>query len=80
MDSDDDDWLAEKGGNGKAGGYDSDADADVVIRVHAPKGVEVFARSPLPVGPLAGQWYEYEDLSDAQLAVRPKLSYEGREA
>eukprot|EP00271_Cylindrocystis_brebissonii_P021544 TRINITY_DN7772_c0_g1_i1.p1 TRINITY_DN7772_c0_g1~~TRINITY_DN7772_c0_g1_i1.p1 ORF type:complete len:1044 (-),score=204.58 TRINITY_DN7772_c0_g1_i1:258-3389(-) len=46
---------------------------DVRIVVHTPRGVEVFLRDPIPVGPAAEKWYSYEELSEEEEAKRPRL-------
>ncbi|ERN00761.1 putative nitric oxide synthase isoform X1 [Amborella trichopoda] len=41
--------------------------------VHVPKPVEIFVRSPLPVGKAGGEWYEFQELTDKEDESRPKL-------
>lgn len=43
--------------------------------VHVPKPVEVFVRSPLPVGKAASQWYRYQELTEEEEELRPKWHY-----
>ncbi|XP_047080755.1 putative nitric oxide synthase [Lolium rigidum] len=43
--------------------------------VHVPKPVEVFVRSPLPVGKAASQWYRYQELTESEEELRPKWHY-----
>ncbi|KMS98881.1 hypothetical protein BVRB_3g067750 [Beta vulgaris subsp. vulgaris] len=43
--------------------------------VHVPKPVEIFVRSPLPVGKAGSEWYEYRDLTEQEEETRPKWHY-----
>ncbi|KAL3341892.1 hypothetical protein AABB24_026087 [Solanum stoloniferum] len=45
---------------------------ELTFVVHVPKPVEIFVRSPMPVGKAAGQWYDYRELTEEELEVRPK--------
>ncbi|MCE3215416.1 Nitric oxide synthase, brain [Datura stramonium] len=40
--------------------------------IHVPKPVEIFVRPPMPVGKAGGQWYDYRELTEEELEVRPK--------
>ncbi|KAL8135262.1 hypothetical protein AgCh_010068 [Apium graveolens] len=42
------------------------------LRIHVPKPVEIFIRSPMPVGKAGGEWYQYPDLTEKEEEVRPK--------
>lgn len=42
------------------------------LAVHVPKPVEVFVRSPMPVGKAGAEWYQYQELTEKELEVRPK--------
>ncbi|KAM3248142.1 putative nitric oxide synthase isoform X1 [Capsicum annuum] len=45
---------------------------ELTFVVHVPKPVEIFVRPPMPVGKAAGQWYDYRELTEEELEVRPK--------
>lgn len=45
---------------------------ELTFIVHVPKPVEIFVRSPMPVGKAGGQWYDYRELTEEELEVRPK--------
>lgn len=45
------------------------------LAVHVPKPVEVFVRSPIPVGKAGAEWYQYRDLTDKEQEERPKWYY-----
>lgn len=42
------------------------------LAVHVPKPVEVFVRSPMPVGKAGAEWYQYRELTEKEQEVRPK--------
>ncbi|KAH9678435.1 NO-associated protein 1 [Citrus sinensis] len=42
------------------------------LAVHVPKPVEVFVRNPMPVGKAGAEWYQYRELTETELEVRPK--------
>ncbi|KAK9144374.1 hypothetical protein Sjap_004277 [Stephania japonica] len=42
------------------------------LAVHVPKQVEIFVRSPMPVGKAGAEWYEYKDLTEKEEELRPK--------
>lgn len=44
----------------------------LVMTVRVPKPVEIFVRSPIPVGKDGGEWYEFRDLTEKEEEVRPK--------
>lgn len=44
----------------------------LVFAVSVPKPVEIFNRSPMPVGKDGGEWYEFRELTDKEVEVRPK--------
>ncbi|CAM6093130.1 unnamed protein product [Calypogeia fissa] len=50
-------------------------DEEILIVLHIPKTVEMFVRPSIPLGKKATKWYEYVDLSDAELAARPQVFY-----
>ncbi|CAN0902524.1 NO-associated protein 1, chloroplastic/mitochondrial [Linum grandiflorum] len=43
--------------------------------VHVPRPVEIFVRSPLPVGKAGSERYQYRDLTDKEEETRPKWYY-----
>lgn len=45
---------------------------ELTFVVHVPKPVEIFVRPPMPVGKSGGQWYDYRELTEEELEVRPK--------
>ncbi|KAL1362480.1 hypothetical protein HN51_010729 [Arachis hypogaea] len=45
---------------------------ELLLSVHVPKPVEIFVRSPLPVGKAGAEWYHYRDLTEKEEAIRPK--------
>lgn len=42
------------------------------LSVYVPKAVEVFLRSPIPVGKAGGEWYEFKDLTEKEEEERPR--------
>uniref|UniRef100_A0ACD5ZAR7 Uncharacterized protein n=1 Tax=Avena sativa TaxID=4498 RepID=A0ACD5ZAR7_AVESA len=54
---------------------EEDVRGELHLTVHVPKPVEVFVRSPLPVGKAASQWYRYQELTEAEEELRPKWHY-----
>ncbi|XP_044504347.1 NO-associated protein 1, chloroplastic/mitochondrial [Mangifera indica] len=42
------------------------------LAICLPRPVEVFVRSPLPVGKAGADWYQYEELTDKELEERPR--------
>ncbi|KAL8141469.1 hypothetical protein V2J09_014501 [Rumex salicifolius] len=42
------------------------------LSVSVPKPVQVFVRTPLPVGKAGAEWYEYRDLTEEEEEIRPK--------
>ncbi|OIW12579.1 hypothetical protein TanjilG_04743 [Lupinus angustifolius] len=45
---------------------------ELILAVHVPRSVEIFVRSPLPVGKAGAQWYQYRELTEKEEEVRPK--------
>lgn len=45
---------------------------ELILEVHVPKPVEIFVRSPLPVGKNGSEWYQYRELTEKEQEVRPK--------
>lgn len=45
---------------------------ELILEVHVPKPVEIFVRSPLPVGKNGLEWYQYRELTEKEQEVRPK--------
>ncbi|KAJ1418502.1 P-loop containing nucleoside triphosphate hydrolase [Sesbania bispinosa] len=45
---------------------------ELLLAVHVPKPVEIFARSPIPVGKAGAEWYQYRELTDKEEEMRPK--------
>ncbi|KAL8539577.1 hypothetical protein ACS0TY_001257 [Phlomoides rotata] len=45
---------------------------EIGLVVHVPKPVEIFTRPPLPVGSAGGEWYQYRELTEMEVEVRPK--------
>lgn len=45
------------------------------FNVHVPKPVEIFVRSPLPVGKSGSEWYQYRELTEQEEEIRPKWYY-----
>ncbi|CAI9092034.1 OLC1v1027173C3 [Oldenlandia corymbosa var. corymbosa] len=45
---------------------------DLVLDVHVPKPVEIFVRSPMPVGRAGAGWYDFRELTEKELELRPK--------
>ncbi|XP_057544363.1 putative nitric oxide synthase [Amaranthus tricolor] len=50
-------------------------DNELQFNIHVPKPVEIFVRSPLPVGKAGSEWYEYRDLTEEEEEARPKWYY-----
>ncbi|KNA17820.1 hypothetical protein SOVF_076400 [Spinacia oleracea] len=50
-------------------------DNELHFKVHVPKPVEIFVRSPLPVGKAGSEWYQYRDLTEEEEEIRPKWHY-----
>lgn len=44
----------------------------LVMAVSVPKPVEIFIRSPMPVGKDGGEWYEFRELTEKEEEERPK--------
>lgn len=40
--------------------------------IRVPKPVEVFVRPSIPVGKSGGEWYQYRELTEKEVEVRPK--------
>ncbi|KAM1141873.1 hypothetical protein ACFX2I_041789 [Malus domestica] len=51
------------------------AAGEVHLAVHVPKPVEIFVRSPLPVGKSGAEWYQYRELTEKEEEDRPKLHF-----
>lgn len=51
------------------------AAGEVHLVVHVPKPVEIFVRSPLPVGKSGAEWYQYRELTEKEEEDRPKLHF-----
>ncbi|XP_028192754.1 NO-associated protein 1, chloroplastic/mitochondrial-like isoform X1 [Glycine soja] len=45
---------------------------ELILAVHVPKAVEIFVRSPIPVGKAGAEWYQYVELTEKQEEMRPK--------
>lgn len=45
------------------------------LDVHVPKPVEIFVRSPIPVGKSGAEWYQYRELTEKEEEDRPKWHY-----
>ncbi|KAK9914025.1 hypothetical protein M0R45_037824 [Rubus argutus] len=45
------------------------------LAVHVPKPVEIFVRSPIPVGKSGAEWYQYQELTEKEEEDRPKWHY-----
>ncbi|XP_074281850.1 putative nitric oxide synthase [Silene latifolia] len=45
------------------------------FKVHVPKPVEVFIRSPLPIGKAGSEWYQYRDITELEEETRPNWYY-----
>ncbi|CAI9767611.1 unnamed protein product [Fraxinus pennsylvanica] len=45
---------------------------ELSLLVHVPKPVEIFVRPPLPVGNAGGEWYQYRELTEKEMDLRPK--------
>ncbi|CAA2987770.1 nitric oxide synthase [Olea europaea subsp. europaea] len=45
---------------------------ELSLLVHVPKPVEIFVRPPLPVGKAGGEWYQYRELTEKEMDLRPK--------
>ncbi|XP_021751979.1 putative nitric oxide synthase [Chenopodium quinoa] len=50
-------------------------DNELHFNVHVPKPVEIFVRSPLPVGKSGSEWYQYRELTEQEEEFRPKWYY-----
>ncbi|XP_027354638.1 NO-associated protein 1, chloroplastic/mitochondrial isoform X2 [Abrus precatorius] len=49
-----------------------EAAGELLLAVHVPKPVEVFVRSPIPVGKAGAEWYQYRELTEKEEEMRPK--------
>ncbi|KAL2555970.1 NO-associated protein 1 [Forsythia ovata] len=45
---------------------------ELSLLVHVPKPVEIFVRPPLPIGKAGGECYQYRELTEKEMDVRPK--------
>ncbi|KAL2540048.1 Structural maintenance of chromosomes protein 2-1 [Abeliophyllum distichum] len=45
---------------------------ELSLLVHVPKPVEIFVRTPLPVGKAGGECYQYRELTEKEMDIRPK--------
>lgn len=45
---------------------------ELLLAVHVPGPVEIFMRSPIPVGKGGAEWYQYRELTDKEQEMRPK--------
>ncbi|XP_031484256.1 putative nitric oxide synthase [Nymphaea colorata] len=50
-----------------------DTPRELHLTIHVPKPVEVFIRPPMPVGKAGAEWYMFQDLTEKQIEMRPKL-------
>lgn len=57
---------------GIAGSNDEEITEELILSVRVPKPVEVFVRSPMPVGKTGGEWYQYRELTEKEAELRPK--------
>lgn len=49
--------------------------AELHLAVYVPKPVEIFVRSPIPVGKSGAEWYQYRELTEKEEEDRPKWHY-----
>ncbi|XP_011076376.1 putative nitric oxide synthase [Sesamum indicum] len=52
-----------------------EAGGEISLVVHVPKPVEIFVRTPLPVGSAGAEWYQYRELTEMEQEIRPKWYY-----
>ncbi|PKU68371.1 NO-associated protein 1, chloroplastic/mitochondrial [Dendrobium catenatum] len=52
-----------------------DCKGELHLDVHVPKPVEIFVRPPMPVGSGSAEWYQYQELTEAEEELRPKWYY-----
>lgn len=52
-----------------------EADRELLLAVHVPKPVEIFVRPPMPVGKGGEEWYQYQELTEKELEIRPKWNF-----
>lgn len=45
------------------------------LNIHVPKPVEIFVRSPLPVGKAGSEWYQYREITELEEETRTKWYY-----
>lgn len=45
------------------------------LTVHVPKPVEIFLRTPLPVGKIGSESYQYRELTEKEDESRPKWHF-----
>lgn len=71
-------WIAVESISRSPGVCDSnleEVDRELLLVVHVPKPVEIFVRPPLPVGKGGEEWYQYRELTEKELEVRPKWHF-----
>ncbi|KAI0496505.1 hypothetical protein KFK09_022823 [Dendrobium nobile] len=52
-----------------------DCKGELHLDVRVPKPVEIFVRPPMPVGSGSAEWYQYQELTEAEEELRPKWYY-----
>ncbi|KAL6005598.1 hypothetical protein ACLOJK_006168 [Asimina triloba] len=72
-------WIAVEPTRPPLGIFGSSEMAETTVElhlaVHVPKPVEIFVRSPMPVGKAGGDWYEYRELTEKEEESRPKWHF-----
>lgn len=48
---------------------------EVQFTVHVPKPIELFVRPSMPVGKAGAEWYQYQELTEEEEEMRPRLYY-----
>ncbi|XP_061353427.1 NO-associated protein 1, chloroplastic/mitochondrial [Gastrolobium bilobum] len=48
---------------------------ELLLAVHVPGPVEIFVRTPIPVGKAGSEWYQYRELTEKEEEMRPKWHF-----
>ncbi|CAH2041915.1 unnamed protein product [Thlaspi arvense] len=52
-----------------------DTEKELLLDVLVPRPVEIFVRPPMPVGKGGEQWYQYRELTEKEMEVRPEWHF-----
>lgn len=64
-------WISVEPISESGLGTDESLD-ELQLSVSVPKPVQLFVRTPLPVGKAGAEWYQYRELTEEEEETRPK--------